>query len=148
MTVSKKLPYEKYKEIYSLVPRLTVEVLIVEDGKILLTKRSIEPVRGFWHTPGGAVLKGEKIEETVKRVAKEEVGLDIEIEKFCGLIEYESLIGYFGHDISLAFLCRKKNKAQEVKLDNNAEDYDFFSVLPEKMIPEQRKIITDLKILN
>lgn len=148
MTTPKRIPYEKYKEIYSLVPRLTVEVLIVEDGKILLTKRSIEPVKGFWHTPGGAVLKGEKIEETVKRVAKEEVGLDVLVERSCSIIEYESLIGYFGHDISLAFLCRKKDKAQEVKLDNNAEDYDFFSALPEKMIPEQRKIITNLNILK
>jgi len=142
----KKIPYEKYKEIYSLVPRITVEVLIIENDSILLTKRSITPAKGFWHTPGGAVLKGEKLEETVRRVAKEEVGLDIKIEKFADYIEYESFKEYFGHDISFAFVCKKKNTKQQVKLDDNADDYKFFSKLPAKMIPEQRKIINTLGI--
>lgn len=57
---------------------------VVEDsrGRILLTKRNKEPMKGYWVLPGGGVKFGETIEDTVKREIKEETGLDIELTSF------------------------------------------------------------------
>jgi len=76
-----KMSEKDYKKIFSLVPRLTVDVIIKDKRGILLIKRSIEPQEGKWHIPGGRVFFGESLENAVKRVAKEETGLKIKIKK-------------------------------------------------------------------
>ena len=59
--------------------------LIVNDkNEALLLKRTSKTRNGagLWSKPGGGVEFGEKIEETVKREIKEELGVDVEIIKF------------------------------------------------------------------
>ena len=77
----KKLPYKTFKAIYSKVPRLCVEVVLLTQGGVILTKRSIPPEQGKWHIPGGTVLKNENLEQAVKRVALEELGVKITVKK-------------------------------------------------------------------
>lgn len=71
------LTKEEFDSIYSKVPRLTVELVIKDGDKILLTKRSIEPCRGLWHLPGGTVYFGESLLDAVKRIAKKELSIDV-----------------------------------------------------------------------
>jgi len=59
--------------------------LIVNDkNETLLQKRTSKSRNGagFWSKPGGGVEFGEKVEDTVKRELKEELGIDVEIIKF------------------------------------------------------------------
>jgi len=49
--------------------------VIIEDNKVLLNKHGDD---NFWKFCGGKV-NNERLEETVKREAKEEVGVDIKI---------------------------------------------------------------------
>jgi ADP-ribose pyrophosphatase len=56
-----------------------VGALILHDGKLLLVKRGVEPEKGRWSIPGGAVDLGEKVREAAIREAEEESGLEIEI---------------------------------------------------------------------
>ncbi len=51
----------------------------MHNGKLILVKRGVEPAKGKWSIPGGAVELGEKIREAVIREVKEESGLDVEI---------------------------------------------------------------------
>jgi len=60
-------------------PIVGVGAVILDNGKILLVKRGVEPGKGRWSIPGGAVELGEKVREATIREAKEEVGLDVEI---------------------------------------------------------------------
>ncbi|MFH0805336.1 MAG: NUDIX domain-containing protein, partial [Patescibacteria group bacterium] len=69
--IVKKLPFSEFKSIYSRVPRLCVEIMVKTNNGVLLLKRNIDPEKGKWHLPGGTVLKGERLEDTVKRVAME-----------------------------------------------------------------------------
>jgi len=64
---------------YPRQPIVGVGALIIHDGRLVLVKRGVEPSRGRWSIPGGAVELGEGVREAVLREAREECGLDIEI---------------------------------------------------------------------
>ncbi len=64
---------------YPEQPIVGVGALIVHEGKLLLVKRGVDPAKGKWSIPGGAVELGEKIRDAVIREVKEECGLDVEI---------------------------------------------------------------------
>jgi colanic acid biosynthesis protein WcaH len=70
---------ELYDQILRSVPIACVDVGIVWGGGVLLVQRSDPPARGQWWVPGGRVLKGEKMRETARRKAREEVGLDCHV---------------------------------------------------------------------
>jgi 8-oxo-dGTP diphosphatase len=64
---------------YPVQPIVGVGALLVHEGKLLLVKRGVDPAKGKWSIPGGAVELGEKIRAAVIREVKEECGLDVEI---------------------------------------------------------------------
>ncbi len=64
---------------YPMQPIVGVGAVIVQGGKLVLVKRGVEPGKGKWSVPGGAVELGEEVRETALREAKEECGLDIEL---------------------------------------------------------------------
>jgi 8-oxo-dGTP diphosphatase len=49
--------------------------LVVQDGKVLLGKRGIEPFLGYWDIPGGYLEPWEHPSEGAVREVKEETGL-------------------------------------------------------------------------
>ena len=49
-----------------------VDGAYVKNGKILLVKRNVEPLKGFWHLIGGHVDENETLKEALKREFKEE----------------------------------------------------------------------------
>ena len=64
------------------MPGLAVIVAIIEDEKVLLTKREDFEV---WCLPGGGVEDGETLAEGAIREAKEETGLDVELTSLVGV---------------------------------------------------------------
>jgi len=57
-----------------------VQLAIWQDDKIVLLKhRNLVSGKSFWGLPGGGQEKGETWQETARREAKEETGLDIEL---------------------------------------------------------------------
>ncbi|MBN1954336.1 MAG: NUDIX domain-containing protein [Anaerolineae bacterium] len=54
-----------------------VGMLAVREGKLLLTRRSIQPYRGDWDIPGGFLEAGEQPEAGVVREVWEETGLEV-----------------------------------------------------------------------
>ncbi len=71
--------------IHYLNPPLAATVVLTRGDKVLLGRRTIEPRRGYWTLPGGYVELGESAEEAVVREAKEEVGVDVRVERLLGL---------------------------------------------------------------
>lgn len=94
------------------MPKTTVGAIIEKNGKILITKRNVDPFKGYWVIPGGHVEKYETAEVAVKREIKEETGLDIH-PRF--LFYTDEIIrdkaGYNGHNVVLVFHARTKQEA-------------------------------------
>ncbi|MEK6897433.1 MAG: NUDIX domain-containing protein [Nanoarchaeota archaeon] len=141
--MKKKLTEKEFKFIYTKVPRICVELIILKRKKILLTKRSINPFKDFWHFPGGGVLYKEKIKETINRVSKEELGIKVVPQKFLGYAEY--LNDGFRHSVSLSFKCKIMGNQQPRALEQ-ADEIKFFKKIPEQIVPAHRKFLkTHLK---
>lgn len=136
--------FEEFKAIYSRVPRLCVDLVIQNKKGVLLTLRIKNGYEKQWHLPGGTVYYRELVEDAVKRVAEEELGIEVSIEKFHGYLEYlsEKKERGFGYTITLVFICTPKNI--EFNLDDQVEKIDFFAIPPENTIQEQKELLTNL----
>ncbi len=85
------LSRQEFDAIYSMVPRLTVELVITNHaGELFLAKRAIEPCKGRWHLPGGTVRFAEPLITAVQRIAERELGIRVQQTVSIGIIEYPS----------------------------------------------------------
>ena len=66
---------ELYGRIKEVLPIPCVDLIIIQEGKILVMLRNNEPGKDLWFAPGGRVLRGEILDEAVYRVLLKETGL-------------------------------------------------------------------------
>ena len=66
-----------------------VAAIIVNSGKVLSCKRGYGNHKGEWEFPGGKIENGETFEEALKREIKEELDIEIEVERFFMDIEHD-----------------------------------------------------------
>lgn len=76
---------------------LGVNICIIDDGKILLTRREDFEV---WCLPGGAVDPGESIAQAAVREALEETGLEVELTNLVGIYSRPDWDGPGTHIVS------------------------------------------------
>lgn len=63
-----------------------VGLAVVErDGQLVLIRRTIPPLQGYWAPPAGHVELGESVPEATIREVREETGLDIALEGLVGV---------------------------------------------------------------
>jgi ADP-ribose pyrophosphatase YjhB (NUDIX family) len=70
-------------------PKVATGTLFTLDGGIVLVQRAIAPARGKWVFPGGFVDQGERVEEAAIRETREEVNLDVRIDRLLNVYSYE-----------------------------------------------------------
>ena len=146
----KKLKYLSQKEfayLYSKVPRFCVDIVVMTNKGIVLTKRTIEPALGMWHFPGSTLLKDETLHNAVKRISKTELGLNVKIIKMLGINEYQ-FKNYSRQDIAVAFLVRPTVENFKLKIDENADEVGVFKTFPKNMIKQQIDFIREHKLLK
>ena len=138
------LPEAEFRDIFSKVPRLTVEVVVRSSRGLLLTKREVGPCKDMWHIPGGTVRFGESLIDAVHRVAKDELDAKVIIDDFLGYIEYPSHYEN-GLDcpVGLAFLVHAKNENIKTLSDKIA----WFTSLPDNMHDEQKTFISQRNLV-
>jgi len=76
--------------VFYLDPKIAVGTIIRANDGIVLVRRAIEPGVGKWVFPGGYVDRGEEITSAAIREAREECGLDVELQ---GLVDIYSYAG-------------------------------------------------------
>ncbi len=67
--------------VYFQDPKVAVIGFVVRDEKLLLIRRAVDPAKGKWALPGGYMDAGEMPDHALKREMREEVGLDVAIER-------------------------------------------------------------------
>jgi 8-oxo-dGTP diphosphatase len=133
---------EEYKFIFSRVPRLCLDFIVIKKGKVLLAKRSIEPYKGYWSLPGGMVRYKESFDEASVRILKCELGLKPIEKKLIGFMEFPNEVNKNGvpvHSVSIAFLTKLEDG--EIIGSDQAHEFQFFDLLPENVHPVQKEFI-------
>ena len=142
------VPLEVFEAWCRVFGTVCAEAVVVRKNKgqneIFLTYRKDKFFKG-WHIPGCTHLPIEKIEDTLKRVMKKEIG--ILFYKASQLGWFERVFGRSrgqsqrGHEFSIVFVVRT---SQKVKEDNVAK---FFPLkkLPKNIMHHQLPIIKKLK---
>jgi ADP-ribose pyrophosphatase YjhB (NUDIX family) len=74
--------------VYYLNQKVVAGTIPLVDGRILLTRRAIEPSRGRWTFPGGYVDWGETVDAAALRETWEETGLTVELGDLVGVYSY------------------------------------------------------------
>ena len=120
-------------------PKLTIDIIINLEGKIVLIKRKNPPYG--WALPGGFVDYEETVENAAIREAKEETSLDLEnLKQFH--VYSEPSRDPRGHNISVVFTAQGIGVP---KAADDAKEIGLFSQndLPKEIAFDHQKILGD-----
>ncbi len=106
-------PREIFEQMlqYMVIPAFDLIVELPEEG-IIVVKRKIPPYDNVWALPGLRMYKGESIDQTMRRIAKQEVGLDIDpgSRRFVGQYVGKFKTEHNRQDLSTAYVVKAKTK--------------------------------------
>lgn len=111
-------------------PKLTVDGVLLEQGKLLLIKRKNDPFQGMWALPGGYVEYGETTEHAIIREMQEETGLLVEIIGLLGVYS-DPKRDPRGHTVTIVYNL-KRSSGKLIHGDDAAEAqfFDYASLPP------------------
>lgn len=109
-----------------------VAAIIQKENKILATKRGYGEFINMWEFPGGKIEPGETKEEALIREIKEELNIEINVDKFAIDIEYQYPNFYL---FMSCFMCSIKEGSIELLEHNDGkwitkEDLNTLNWLP------------------
>jgi len=121
-----------------VTPLITVDAIIeLTDGKLVLVKRRYPP--SGWAIPGGFVDPGESLAEAVRREAREETSLDIEVVSIFHVYS-KPWRDPRGDTVSVVYYCRADGCPEGG--DDAAEAVAYATdCLPDVIAFDHRKII-------
>lgn len=118
--------------------RVAVNAIIEREGMVLLARRRDI---GWWNLPGGGVELYETVDEGLRRVVHEEIGVEVEIDRLVGVYSKPQK-----HEVVLTFLCHLSPE-QERRLQTTEEvsEVCWFlpSELPQDLLPKHRQRVED-----
>ncbi|MFB6310260.1 MAG: NUDIX domain-containing protein [Salinirussus sp.] len=142
--LDKHVPGERYRAFLESMPQVCVEVVLETERGILLAKRVNHPEVWFW--PGSRLYKGEPVRAAVTRVAKEELGIAVDIREPLGVYAHfwEAAGGEPSrHTVNLPYRAVPADPPVEISLDDQHEDYRFVTQVEGWMHEYVRQYLTD-----
>lgn len=108
----------------------TCAVILNKDNKIVLHKRNDS---SFWALPGGVMEIGESVAQCCLREIKEELNLEVSIDKLIGIYTSPDCVFEWKDDTNskvwqifvVAFLC--KNDNEKIMLNDESVEAGWFS---------------------
>lgn len=125
-------------------PVLTIDGIVLHEGKVLMLKRAIDPFKGHWVLPGMHAAYGERVEETAKRKFAKEIGVEVEIKDVFGMYSDPDRDPRY-HTASVVYILQPKSA--DFKPHEGGEEIKLFQPddLPEKVGFDHRRIIEDFR---
>jgi len=137
MKVTKqRLTNKVYDLLRTTSPFCNIDLIIIMNNKFLLGKRIVKHYTNYWSLPGGRIMRGEKIQNTIKRIAFEECSCYISKPKFIGV--YENVTKH-RHDINLIYIVSHVKGIP--KADKQHSQLKWFSKIPTNTIIFQVKAL-------
>lgn len=135
-----RIPEETYAICQRLLPEVCVEVLLEHEGGVLLARRTNEPARGEWFTPGSRLFKGERLDHAAHRIGLNELGIEVEPTGRLGVYSHfwdvSAVPGVDSrHTVNVVFRAAPSNDEFEIELDDQHDAYRFFTA-PEPELHE------------
>lgn len=127
----RRLTDDEFIFIYSRVPCLCADIVIVENGGVLFAKREIEPFMGYWTLPGGIVRYKETIDEAFDRLIKNELGVKCVLKKLIGYCQTLN-DGPWRSSLSLVFLTEYEG---QLCGSDQGHEFKFISDFSENVHP-------------
>ena len=108
-------------------PQVCVDLVVAHDGGVLLARRQNEPAAGEWFWPGSRLHKGEHLDAAARRVAREELGLEVTVDEQLGAAEHlwdgSSVPGVESrHTVPIVYLVEPTG-GLDVTLDDQHDDW-------------------------
>jgi 8-oxo-dGTP diphosphatase len=121
-------------------PAPTASVLILRrDGgsgrAVLLVRRAVAPARGAWDVPGGFIERGETAEAAAVREVREELGVDVRLERFVGIFpDTYALGGERRSSLNIYYVARLRRPTAPIR---PADDVSGFRWFPLARLPRR-----------
>jgi colanic acid biosynthesis protein WcaH len=118
----------QFKAVIHSTPLISIDLIVRSNsGEVLLGKRLNRPAKGYWFVPGGRVQKNECLNQCLKRLLFEELGLKNIKNKpvFLGPYEHfynDNFMGDSGttHYIVLAYEILMEEKLNSLPLNQHS----------------------------
>jgi ADP-ribose pyrophosphatase YjhB (NUDIX family) len=126
--------------IFYLNPKVVAGTIPEEDGRLLLTRRSIHPGYGLWTFPGGFVDFGESVSDAALRETLEETGLTVDLT---GLLNVYS---YPGSPVIIVYTARVTGGTPTPCEENDRVEWFPLETIPwaELAFPSTREALREL----
>lgn len=142
---------KKHSEKYdSARPYIACFVLLVQDGKVAMVKRKNTGwMDGYYGLPAGKVEYGEPFALGASREAKEEVGVDIELDD----LDFVHVAHRHGENdeeimewVDVYFEAKKWDGEPHNAEPEKGEQLDWMSLedLPDNIVPSQRAALVEI----
>lgn len=135
-------------EYYFNTSAAVAALIFNEEGKLLFTRRAIEPYKGMLDLPGGFIEHMETAEEALRRELKEELGVEvIEAEYFRSFPNKYPFSGLLVFTLDLFYKVKVKSTDKMVAMDDiSAFEFYYPTEIDIDELPSfsMRKIIQQL----
>ena len=119
-----------------------VSAILHRDGAYFATQRGYGEFEGMWEFPGGKIESGESREVALKREIREELGVDITIDKFLCTTDYN----YPSFHLTMhCYLCSVKSGEIELREHKSARWLTTKTLDSVEWLPADKYIIDELK---
>jgi colanic acid biosynthesis protein WcaH len=143
-----RVPEEQFAEFLATMPQVCVEVMVSRGDAALVARRTAEPAAGEYFWPGGRLYKGEPLDDAARRVAREELGIDVELLDRLGVYEHfwdvSSVEGVDSrHTVNVVYRVRPVEADPGIELDGQHDDYRWVDAVEPWMHEHVRRYLVD-----
>lgn len=130
--MSKLIPIEQFKTVVEYTPLISIDLVTMYQDKVLLGKRKNKPAKDYYFTTGGIVRKNESFQEAQKRIAKDELGIELTQKvEFIGVFEHfydDSIFEDIStHYVNHGYLLQLDKELTNLPLEQHSK-YKWFTI--------------------
>lgn len=140
----KLLPF--YSEQESMTPLVVILTLIVQNGRVLLIKRSKRPYKGLFSILSGRMLLAESIEQGAKRICNEKLGVGCAYHGLRAVVHERFIDTETKHAFVFFLVCAKlPSNAVIQKINSFGDSLEWFSI---SKLPKNKIIASDYWLIK